>query len=230
MRRFGYRLRSMKDSPPVPEATGPSSRLGAAGARLRGLWRETEPRSRAWTGASWGLALAVCWSLGIRSFDVFSGWVTALALVVAVAYGLLRALAAGLFVLVVARLLAASPWRYRILLGGGFYLLSWEVFTGSLMERLAPTIFLVGCATIAGAALGVVTRRRTAETSGPRRLLAFAALACSVGAAALGLRWLFGAGNDDPPAIDAAARSRAPITELDLPDPGSPGDLSLIHI
>jgi hypothetical protein len=200
-----------------------SGTIAAATARARELWQAIEPGSRAWSGAAWGLLLAVSAVIVARSVNSLGDWASFAITVLSVPLGLAYALAGGVLLFVVAGLLSALPARFRIVLASSLFFLAFEVFPGSLWERVIPTAYVIVSSTVAGAAIGVFFRWRTVRTSRVRVVLAAGGFAASIGASALGLAWLLGRGQDNAPAIDAAAASAEAVPVLDLPDPSQPG-------
>lgn len=213
-------MRVPTELPPSSPRTEAPSRLRSVLAGAREAWVAIEPGSRAWTGAAWGLFVAVCLCVALRILDVGHGWVSLVNVLLSVA----RALAGGAGIVVAVQLVVALPARYRVALASCLFVLSWEIFAAAQTERVFGTLFVIVSSTVVGAAVGVFFKWRTTRTSRLRMLLAVAGFASSIGATALGLRWLLGAGNDNALAIDASAATRPPVAELDLPDPGAAGE------
>jgi predicted dienelactone hydrolase len=178
----------------------------------------------AWTGAAWGLVVALDAILAVTAFSLGGGGLRAVAVAVGVPLGLAYALAWGAAIAVLVWLAGALPARYRLALAGSAYLLFFDVFSGATLQRLIPTLWVIVPSTLVGGAIGAIRAWRADKASPRPPLLAVACLAAGVGAAVLGLRGLLGAGEDDPPMIDAA-KAGPPVRELDLPDPSRPGDL-----
>ena len=176
-----------------------------------------------WSGAAWGIVVALGAILAITAFSLGGGGFRAVAVAVGVPLGLACALACGAAIALLVRLVGALPARYRLVLAGSFVVLFIRIFTGSLYQRLIPTLWVIVPSTLVGGAIGSLRAWRAEKASPRPPVLAVACLAAGAGAAVLGLRWLLGAGQGDPPAIDAA-KAGPPVRELDLPDPSRPGD------
>jgi len=214
----------MPDLPPKPSLTRLVSGAAAVFAeRARALWQSVQPGSRAWSGAAWGLLAATGSLIAARSVNTLSEWASVVIVALSVPVGLAYALAGGVLIFVIAGLLSSLPARFRIVLASSLFFLAYEVFPGSLIERVVPTLYVIVSSTVAGAAIGVFFRWRTARTSRARMLLAVSGFAGSIAAGAIGLSWLLGPGQDNAPAIDAAALGAETIPALDLPDPSQPG-------
>jgi dienelactone hydrolase len=175
--------------------------------------------SSPWSGATWGLVVAAVAILAVVAFSLGGAVVVALG----VPLGLAFTLACGAAIVLAVRLLAALPARYRLVLAGSSLLLFFELFTGSLTQRLIPTLWVIVPSTLVGGAIGALLAWRSVKTAARPPLLALACFAAGAGASVFGARWLLGAGEDNPPAIDAA-KAGAPVRELDLPDPSRPGE------
>jgi hypothetical protein len=175
-------------------------------------------------GAAWGLFAGASAVLALAASDLAGGAASVITTVLGVPLGIVVALAAGAVVLIVVRLLAALPARFPVVLSGCSCVLFFHFFAGSPLERAIPTLATIVPAAAGGAAVGLLFASRSPGASRRLRLAAIAGLAASVAAAAIDVRWLLAAGELDPPAIDAAARTGAPARELDLPDPSRPGE------
>lgn len=189
--------------------------------RAAGLARGVAPAARTWNGAALGLFAGITTILAIKVTSLFARGVSGV--VLGVLIGVVFALVAGLAVVLLVRLLSALPVWYRLVLAGALVLLPFEVYSGTLRERLSPTLFVVVISTVAGAALSVLWRARKERIPFLRLLLAFVAFAGAAGLAALGLRALYRDGFPNAPAVNAAAVNAASVPELDLPDPSEPG-------
>ncbi len=188
------------------------------------ILRDLLPGPGALGGATWGLFAGTLAVLALAASDLATGPASAVAVVLGVPLGIAIALTAGAVLLLAVRLLAALPLRPRVALCGAFFVLFFEFFPGSPLERAIPTLWALLPAAAAGAAIAVLSRRRAEASSRVLRPPAALALAVSAAAIAYGARWVLAEGSDDPPAVDAAARTAAAPPVLDLPDPSLPGD------
>ena len=175
-------------------------------------------------GAAWGVFAGTAAVLALSSSYAATGWWSAAAALVGLPLGIAAALAAGAVVVIAVRGIAALPLRLRVVLSGGAFLLFFDYFSGSPLERAIATLGVLVPAATAGAAAGMLVALRARRAPRTRLLGAAALLAAGLAAGAAGVRWVLADGELDPPAIDAARRSGAPVPALDLPDPSRPGD------
>jgi Chlorophyllase enzyme len=185
---------------------------------------------RGWTGAAWGLCAGTGAILTAKMLIPFAGRASVLAAGLGVPLGMAMGAAGGLAIVLVARLLALLPARYRFALAGSVFLLSTQIFSGAAFERFVPTLWLVACSTVVGGAAAVLLSWRSSPASRAHRLLACTGLAGGLAAAGLGLAWLLAEGSDDPPAVDAAACTAVDVRQLDLPDPSRPGERRVLRL
>ena len=176
-----------------------------------------------WSGAAWGLLVATSFAIAIKVVPLMQGWSSLVPAFVGVPIGLVVALASGAALSLFARGLVALPMRYRLALASSLLLLTFQIFTGTLTERLVPTLYVIGSSTALGGALGAFVQGRRERPSRLSRALGIVAFVCGAGAIAVGVRWLFGPGRGAAPLVDAAAVNAAQIAESDLPDPSAPG-------
>jgi dienelactone hydrolase len=132
--------------------------------------------------------------------------------------------------LVALRLLAALPRFARAVLAGCLFALLTRAFSGPLVERLVPTLYVTSVSVVLGAAISVLWRRRKAGLTWLDRVLFGGALLVGLVALALGARFLYGEGRDNKPAIDAAKETGVAVPPIDAPDPSAPGPFAVNEI
>lgn len=202
--------------------------LGRARERLsrgaRWVSDAISPGEIGWRGAALGLSVTAVAMLALHIAFASSGLAALVAVIIAVPIEVAIVALVTAAILLALRLLGALPARYRAAVAGGFLLLSVQVFTGSLMERLVPAIYVILSASIVGGGAAIVAAR--VRAGGHPRLSVWRPLCCAAaGVAALTFAayWLARAGDPNPPVINAAAVTQENVAPIDLPDPGAPG-------
>jgi dienelactone hydrolase len=180
-------------------------------------------RASAWNGAAWGILAALAAIVAVTAVSLGGGGMLAIAVTLGLPLGLAFVLAAGIAIALLVRVLAALPWRLRLVLGGSLFLLFFELFTGSSSERLIPTFWVIVPSLLVGGGAGALRAWRIEKRGGRPPILALACLVAGAVAGVFAARWLFSAGAPNPPAADAA-KAGPSVPDLDLPDPSRPGD------
>jgi hypothetical protein len=140
------------------------------------------------------------------------------------------AAAAGAVVCLIVYLFNALPRFPRLVLGASLFLLMTRTFSGALPERLVPTLFVMTVSIVLGAAIFLLPRRRYSRLSRLSRGMVGVALLFGIGATAVGVRWLFGPGVDNKPALDAAKLTESHVAAIDAPDPSAPGPYAVLDL
>jgi dienelactone hydrolase len=189
------------------------------------------PSAPAWRGAAWALLAVTTLLLGLRLAFASAGFAAVVAVLLGVPLELLVAtIGAGLLVLV-HRLMSALPGLYRFGLAGTLFALLTHVFTGSLTEKLVPTVYVALATSLVGGGLMSAWARWRVERRLSRPVLArLGAFAGGAVALALAVGWLLSEGEDQAPVINAAEATRAAVAPLALPDPGAPGPFEVRHL
>ena len=140
------------------------------------------------------------------------------------------AAAMGAVICVIVYLFNALPRFPRLLLGASIFLLMMRISGGALPERLVPTVYVMTVSIALGAAIFVLRWRRFSLLSRLERALVGLALLFGIGGVAVGARWLFGAGAENKPALDAAKLTESHVAAIDAPDPSAPGPYAVLDL
>lgn len=205
---------------------GLRERIAALTTRLHA----SVPGERAWAGATWALLLTTALILAARA-AYRSGAASVFAVLIGVPMGLLNAFLGGGLLFLLNRLFGALPRVYRAVFGGAFVLLFWQVFGGTLTERLIPTAYVIVATSLVGGGVGALSGARSA-VPGARRLgfRKVSAVVMGIAGVLFGLSWMMADGEDASPMINAAAATARDVPALDLPDPGAPGPHRVLRL
>ena len=138
--------------------------------RARRIQSAITPGDDALRGGAWGLLVGTLVVLLLKFSERYKGLGTAV-LFLGVPFSLLVALVATGVLLVVVRLLAALPRFARAVLVGCLFALLTRAFSGPLLERLVPTLYVASVSILLGGAITLVRRRPIALLSWLERVL-----------------------------------------------------------
>ncbi len=195
----------------------------------RRIQRATAPEDDVIRGGAWGLLFGTMFVLVLRSSERYRGIGSAI-LLLGVPVIVIVAAGAGVALTFGAHVFGLLPRVARVVIGGCVFALMMRIFSGALPERLVPTLYVASVSIVLGAAIAVLRRRPLARLSRGSRAAAALALLGGVGMLGLGARWLFGEGEDNTPAIDAAKATGITVPAIDAPDPSAPGPFAVTEL
>ena len=180
-------------------------------------------------GGAWGLLVGTLIVLLLKFTERYRNIGSAI-LFFNAPFAVALAVLVGAVLLVVVHLLGALPRLARLVLVASLFVLMTRTFSGALPERLVPTLYVASVSIVLGAAIMVLRKRRFALLSRIDRAVVVVALLSGLGALGLGARWLYGAGADNKPAIDAARATESTVPAITAPDPSAPGSCAVLEL
>jgi hypothetical protein len=188
------------------------------------------PGEDAVRGGAVGLVVGTLIVLLLKSTERYRG-IGSLILFIGVPFTVVLAVLIGAALCLVVHVFSLLPRFARLVLSACLFVLMTRAFSGgALAERVVPTLYVGTVSVVLGAAILVLRRRRFARTSWIERGTLGVALLFGIGSLAAGARWLYGEGNDNLPAIDAAKLTTNSVVAIDAPDPSAPGSYQVLDL
>ncbi len=186
------------------------------------------PGSRAWRGATWGVALAGALLWAVMSAHAFAP-AGPLAFVVGLLGGWLAGALLGGFVMLLGALLSLAPRRYGWAFIGALLLLllTYLLAIPLAFGIIAVVLGILAVSSLLGAGLATFTGEGWQRLSRLQRGLALTGLALGGLGLLGGGAFLLRDGFATTPPVNAAAQSAANVVPLALPDPSQPGPFTV---